>query len=174
MATGKKSNSGKKTATNSTRKAARPATKKIKKQPAAPVAAAPVELNDNQKLFLSFFRKNGNISKAARDANIDRRTHYDWLESEGYKKAFEDAREEAADYLEEEAWRRAVEGVDEPVWYQGMEVGAVRRYSDTLLIVLLKARRPKDFKENVLFSDDRLNALIEAELEKARVNAGNS
>ncbi len=64
-----------------------------------------------------------------------------------YAAAFTEAQEEAADRLEEEARRRAVEGVDEPVFYKGKKCGAIRRYSDSLLIFLLKGVRPEKFKE---------------------------
>lgn len=48
------------------------------------------------------------------------------------------AKDEYAERLEAEAHRRAVEGVDEPVFWQGEEVGAVRKYSDRLLELMLK------------------------------------
>ena len=38
--------------------------------------------------------------------------------------------------------RRAREGVEEPVFQGGLCCGHVRRYSDLLLIFLLKSRRP--------------------------------
>ena len=61
---------------------------------------------------------------------------------------FEEASEDAADSLEAEARRRAVEGVEEPVgWYKGQAGGVVRKYSDTLLIFLLKGRRPELYRE---------------------------
>ncbi len=53
------------------------------------------------------------------------------------------AKEEVADLLEAEAWRRAVEGVEKPVgWYKGKPGGYVREYSDTLLIFPLRGLRP--------------------------------
>ena len=50
--------------------------------------------------------------------------------------------------LEDEAHRRAFEGVPEPVFHQGVECGSVRKYSDTLAIFLLKAHRPEKYREN--------------------------
>ena len=58
------------------------------------------------------------------------------------------AREEAADTLEAEARRRAIEGVEEPVFHKGQRVGTVRKYSDLLLIFLLKGVRPQKFRDN--------------------------
>ena len=49
--------------------------------------------------------------------------------------------------LEDEATRRAVEGVEGPVFFQGRQCGVVRKYSDTLLIFRLKAMRPEKYSE---------------------------
>lgn len=54
-----------------------------------------------------------------------------------------------AELLEAEAVRRAYEGVDEPVFYQGSECGEVRKYSDTLLMFLLKGMMPNKYRERV-------------------------
>ena len=59
--------------------------------------------------------------------------------------AWADALEEAADRLEMEAFRRAVEGIGEDRFFKGDVVGRVTRYSDRLLMFLLKARRPDRF-----------------------------
>lgn len=89
---------------------------------------------------------------------IDRKLHYKWLdvdEDGSYREAFDAAMDTAADRLEEEARRRAVEGVEEPVgWYQGEPGGYVRKYSDTLLIFLLKGARPQKYRERVEQSSD--------------------
>lgn len=53
------------------------------------------------------------------------------------------------DALEDEAVRRAHEGVLKPVFQQGKEVGHVREYSDALMVTMLKARRPEKFKDRV-------------------------
>jgi hypothetical protein len=58
-----------------------------------------------------------------------------------------DAIDEGTDVLEDEVFRRAREGVEKPVFYEGVECGTVRVYSDTLAIFLLKGRRPDKFKE---------------------------
>ena len=48
-----------------------------------------------------------------------------------------------------EARRRALTGVEEPVYYKGEAVDRTAKYSDTLLIFLLKAHRPEKFRDNV-------------------------
>ncbi|MBL29548.1 MAG: terminase [Rhodospirillaceae bacterium] len=62
-----------------------------------------------------------------------------------FARAWDEALEAAVDALEQEARRRAVEGVEKPVWYRGEQVGTVREVSDRLLLALLKAHRPERF-----------------------------
>lgn len=84
-------------------------------------------------------------------ATVGRSSHYRWLEeSPSYREAFELAKEDAAEILEAEAYRRAVEGVEKPTgWYKGQPGGYVREYSDLLLIFLLKGVRPEKYKDRV-------------------------
>jgi hypothetical protein len=101
--------------------------------------------------FLNYYIQCGTISKAAKRAGISRQTHYDWLKNDKkgfYHRAFEMADKMAADLLEEEAFRRAVEGDTQVVYYKGQEVGRKRVYSDQLLAILLKGKKPQ-YRENV-------------------------
>lgn len=98
----------------------------------------------------------GNIKEACREAKIGRQTFYDRRNSdEEFARLAGIAIEEACDALEAEAWRRAHDGVDEPVYGSGgpgagtVQVGTVRKYSDGLLQTLLKAHRPDKYRDNV-------------------------
>ena len=92
--------------------------------------------------FLEALRQTGNVSLAAKRAGIERKTAYRHrARSKRFAEEWDEALEEAVDLLEEEARRRAIEGVVGP--------GGERRYSDTLLIFLLKAHRPKKYRDNV-------------------------
>lgn len=103
-----------------------------------------------KRKFLAAVAEVGNITEAARLAEIDRCDHYRWLKRDPkYPAMFEEAMDQAADLMEAEARRRAVQGVDEPVFYKGAECGTIRRYSDTLLMFLLKGARPEKFRDNV-------------------------
>ncbi len=57
----------------------------------------------------------------------------------------DEALEEGTDLLDAEARRRAVIGIDKPVFYKGEVVGSITKYSDSLLMFLLKAHRPQKF-----------------------------
>ena len=97
--------------------------------------------------FLDTYREIGIVRDAAKEAGINRCTVYKWLKDETFKAEFEQAREEATEKLEREAIRRAAEGVDKPVYYQGKLVDTVKEYSDTLLIFLLKGMNPDKYAE---------------------------
>lgn len=130
--------------------------------------------NARQKAFLAAYATSGNISAAAKLSKVHRSQHYDWIDADpAYAAAFAAAHDEAADLLETEARRRATVGVAEPVVYKGSltheplfdkdgnlkrnEKGEVqfsktpltiRRYSDVLLIFLLKGARPQVYRDN--------------------------
>lgn len=103
-------------------------------------ANTPEQQKKRQERFLAKYAATGNVSLACKAAKVGRTTHYNWLATdEDYRVAFNLAKEEANDSLFKEARRRAVEGVKEPVgWHQGQPGGYVRKYSDTLLIFLMK------------------------------------
>ena len=93
--------------------------------------------------FLAVLWETGNVSAAARRAGTSRSVCYRHRRRHaGFAAAWEDALEEAADRLEMEAFRRAVDGVGEERFFGGRVIGEVTRYSDSLLMFLLRARRP--------------------------------
>ncbi len=104
-----------------------------------------------QRAFLVAFLETGNVRRACKVAKVGRSSHYRWLKQhKAYREAFNVAKQCAADLLESEAYRRAVEGVEEPVgWYKGKAGGVVRKYSDVLLMFLLKGLRPETYRERV-------------------------
>ena len=69
-------------------------------------------------------------------------------EDDGFAAAWAEAEAAGTEVLEQEAKRRAVEGWEEPVYQGGVLVGFVRKHSDTLLIFLLKGRRPDTYRDN--------------------------
>lgn len=66
-----------------------------------------------------------------------------------FARAWREATTVSVEALEREAERRAYHGVEEPVFYRGEQCGAVRRYSDSLLMFLLRGRRPEVYRDGV-------------------------
>ena len=101
-------------------------------------------------LFLEKLAETCNVRESCRHAGIDRQTAYNARKSNpAFKDLWTVAIDEGVDVLRLEARRRAVEGWDEPVFQGGEKIGAVRKYSHTLLIFLLKAHAPQEFRDNV-------------------------
>ena len=115
---------------------------------------------DWRLVFLEELSKTGNVSAAAKRAKVARNTAYlargmegkdeaGQIEAQRFAAAWDEALEVAIEMLELEARRRAEQGTLEPVFYQGEICGRVKKYSDTLLIFLLKAHRPEKYRDNV-------------------------
>lgn len=102
----------------------------------------------DRELFLVELSTHGVVTFAAAVVGISRTTAYEWRnQDKAFAAAWDAAIEESTDRLEYEAVRRAVDGCDRPVFYQGEKCGDVREYSDTLMVLLLKARRPAAYRE---------------------------
>lgn len=92
--------------------------------------------------FLAALQDGGIVSRAAAAAGCTVAQVASYRKSSPeFDAAFLEALEGAIDALEAEARRRALEGVAEPVYWQGEVVGTTQRYSDGLLQFLLKGRR---------------------------------
>jgi len=101
-----------------------------------------------KRKFLEAFAELGNRREACKKAGIGKTTPSIWArKDQQFLEEWETARKMATHVLEEEAHRRAVEGWEEPVFYKGEQVGTVRKYSDTLLIFLLKGLKPETYRE---------------------------
>lgn len=108
-----------------------------------------------KRRFLEAFRRTGNITQACGAVGLTRRqTVYEWQElDDQFAAGFREAEIMATEYLEQEALRRAVEGVtsETPIYNRGEYIDTIveTKYSDTLLIFLLKARNPNKYRERV-------------------------
>jgi hypothetical protein len=98
---------------------------------------------EKRQAILGAFAATCNIVRACKKAKVSRATHYRWLkENAGYAAVFEESRLAAGDLLESIAADRASKGWLEPVYYHGKVCGHVRRYSDGLLMCLLRGLKP--------------------------------
>lgn len=115
-------------------------------------------LTKSQRAFLKAYAKARTITHAAIAVDMERQNHYRWMrESELYRNAFAVADTEVTGDLEDEAVRRATEGVCRPVLHLGEQVviNGEPLYewdkSDTLLIFLLKGRKPGMYRDRASF-----------------------
>lgn len=105
--------------------------------------------------FLSVLGRTGNPSSACKESGLTRRQINVMKQRDAsFAIAYDEALDDAADLLEAEAWRRALEGIEQPVLKAGLPVldpvthepMIVRRYSDPLLVLLLRGFKPGKFQ----------------------------
>ena len=101
-----------------------------------------------EKFLATLQKTGGNISRACKAEGIARNTAYTWRdEDKDFAIRWDEALQAGLDELEQEARRRAFEGLQNAVFYKGEVVGYEREYSDTLMIFLLKGGRPEKYKD---------------------------
>ena len=116
------------------------------------MAAVKTEQKTPKKVdvFLASLAENGNVMQAAKKAKLSRTQLYNKRKAdEAFASAWAEAEALGVAALEDEARRRAFEGWLEPVFHKGQRCGTVRKFSDILLIVLLKAHKPEKYRENI-------------------------
>lgn len=121
-----------------------------------------VIVQKQKEIFLEQLARTGNVTSAARMAGWKYPTVAEQFREidPDFAFAWADAKRRANDALEMEARRRAVEGVQEPVFHKGEIVGSVTKYSDKLLEVILKAEMPEKYREMQLASSDQPGVLM--------------
>lgn len=104
---------------------------------------------DLREKFLARLSESGHIGIACRESGVSRLLvlwHRD--NDREFRALLEEAQRLGLESLEDEAVRRARDGVDEPVFYRGEQCGSIKRYSDLLLMFLLKAVNPARYRDN--------------------------
>lgn len=106
--------------------------------------------------FIVALAEGATVTEAAKESGTSRQNAYAYRDRDPeFAAGWDEVYEHGTERLEAEAFRRAVEGVDQPVYQAGKKVGTVRKFSDTLLIFLLKARKPDTYRERISVDDDR-------------------
>lgn len=91
----------------------------------------------------------GNVSEACAAIGIGRTAAYAWRrDDQDFADQWNDIVEKHTDELVSKVYERALDGWLEPVFYQGEEVGTIRRFSDSNAQFLLRARRPDEYRDN--------------------------
>ncbi len=100
--------------------------------------------------FLIWLSKGYSPKFAASKCGVARETFFRWREQDDdFARRWKAAIDAGTDLMEDEALRRAAEGVDRPVFQMGECVGFTREYSDSLLAMQLKGRRPERYGDKV-------------------------
>jgi hypothetical protein len=113
--------------------------------------SASVISDKRKEVFLESLAKTGQVLVSAHAAGYADTSHLQRIRKtdEKFAERWEEALQAAADILEDEAQRRAVDGVFEDVYFKGAVVGQQIKYSDQLLMFLLRGARPQKYRENI-------------------------
>src|SRR5512143_170030 len=107
--------------------------------------------------FLKVLSMTANVSKATNHvfkgkrsiANYRKSLYRLRYEDDEFRQQWDEAIQLGIEAQEDEMRRRAFQGVSEPVFYQGVEVATVKKYSDTLAMFLMKGAKPERYRERV-------------------------
>lgn len=113
----------------------------------------PKDTPETRVAFLAVMAKGGSPTRAAAAIGIDRRTAYYWRENdEEFAKDWDEAVQAGIDLLEDEARRRAHDGFIATESFDketGERTHYRMEYSDTLMSLMLKGRRPEVYRDKV-------------------------
>ncbi len=115
----------------------------------------------NREIILSILTKGLSYTAAAKKAKMPRRCLYDWRADDAeFDAACIAAEDEGTEALEDEVLRRAMHGVDKPVFHKGEVVGSIKEYSDNLAMFTLKGRRPEKYRDRY---ESTINATVKTD-----------
>lgn len=141
--------------------------------------ASKIEAHELEAFVEHYVALGFNFKAAAKAIGRDVRTLYRHRETdEAFRTALVEARAAMLDAVRAEIYRRAVEGVERRVYYQGVELETVREYSDTLLVLMAKSL--PEYREaidvnvagTVDLSDTQIAARLSAIIAAARQRRG--
>lgn len=114
--------------------------------PAPQLYKAPTEFTEERReVFYKLLAETGLLQHSAWQVGVHPKTeHRLRLSNEEHAQRVEQAMEEYRASIEAEIYRRAIEGVDKPLYFQGRLTGdTIKEYSDHLLIVHAKRHIPE-------------------------------
>ena len=120
--------------------------------------------------FLHTLRRSRSISDACLVVGIGRTTAYRHKDDDdAFSKEWDQCMEANSDDLEASALKRAIEGYERDVFFQGMKVGTQRVHETALTIYMLKCLRPErfniDINQQELMSADQAAAAVRVAIE---------
>jgi hypothetical protein len=117
----------------------------------SPKRPGPVPREDWHPVFIREMERFPNVTAACRICKISPSTAKRHREQfPEFRETWDDAKEKAADLLEQAMYERATKGTLKPVFQGGKLVGHVREYSDSIAITMLKALKRETYGDKVI------------------------
>jgi len=103
---------------------------------------------NRDKRFFNCLETTGRVGESARYSGYSRTSVYQYrLDDAEFAEQWQASLDTYTESLEAEADRRAVNGIDEPVFYKGEMIATKKKYSDNLLMFRLKGISPDKYRE---------------------------
>jgi hypothetical protein len=120
------------------------------------------------KVFLETLARVGTVSHACQAAGVNITTAWRMRQSDpGFDQACQDAERRFTDRAERELFRRAIDGVEEPIYQGGKLVGTRLVYSDSLLLAVVKARKPDLYRDRSTVEHALAGPVVDARRQRA-------
>lgn len=108
----------------------------------------PRVVSARKRRFLNEFRHTANIAEAARRAGVHRSMPYQWAKRDlEFKRLMDEAENEAVDGIEKVAHNLATGAYTRMVVSAGKVLGEETIYSERMIELLLRARRPERYNQ---------------------------
>jgi hypothetical protein len=118
--------------------------------------------------FLKALARCGTVSHASRIAGVsNRHAHRQREKDPRFAQAWIEAERRFTDRAERELFRRAIDGVEEPIYQGGKLVGTKLVYSDSLLLAVVKARKPDLYRERSTVEHALAGPVVDAQRQRA-------
>jgi hypothetical protein len=112
--------------------------------------------------FLARYAETGNITRSSEYAGMTRIAVYKRKKDDPqFAMDLDAAYVIAVDKMEEECQRRAFDGYQRDIYWQGQVVGQETLFSDSMAMFLLKGAKPEKYRDRV--STDNLNTNVDVE-----------
>lgn len=100
--------------------------------------------------FLRWLSACPNVTRACRAAHISTKTAYKHRRRyPTFAARWDEALQSGIAAAEDEAWRRAVHGTVDPVYFKGQVCGHMRNFDNVLLMKMLSAHKPSVYREKL-------------------------
>lgn len=100
--------------------------------------------------FLAALIEHRSVTHAAKVVGKDRSTVYKLRKKDAeFAEQWDDAMQHVIEELQQSSLSVAIDGVDEPVFHEGVVCGHKRRYHPALMIFMLKKWRPERYADHI-------------------------
>lgn len=113
------------------------------------VTDATKAMTRRQRKFLDALSVIGTVTGAAKAAGVDQSLPYKWRKQDAaFREAWDSLADQVGTVIESALVERVVNGVEEPLTYQGQIFGYVKRFDNSTGVALLRGMKPEKYRES--------------------------